>query len=181
MEYFTEEAMHWDGPPGRAKAVFDAYKAHLARLWPHLSPEMQALTEIDLQDGLLRQIVLDRRAATTILRLRCGCFQTFEGVPAGYFDLDIRYRQIALTPAGVEQLQEAARDRRTEVLYDELDREPEGVFVHRLLCDGEERSHEMTIRFHTLELVRTPREQRHGRLGWPRRRFLEIPAARIAR
>ncbi len=110
-----------------------------------------------------------------ILRLRCGDLRV------GYFDLDVHYRGIVPTMADVELLKEAAWDRRTEVLYDELDREPDGVFVHRLLCEGTDGGRELTFRFQELALSRTPRQQRWGRLGWPRRRYLEIPSPPAAR
>jgi hypothetical protein len=175
MEYFTEEATCWDAPPEVFKTACEAYRTHLAALLPHLRPEVRTLAETNLHDGLLRQIVWDRRTATVTLRLRCGCTQDSQGRPVGYFDLDVHYRRAVLTPAQVEALQEAAADRETEVLYDELDREPDGVFVHRLQCVAEGGYRELTIRFHELELVRTPREQRRGRRGWPRRRYVEHP------
>ena len=176
MQYFTEEATHWEAPPKSFRAASDAYKAHLAELWPHLSPEMQTLSEMDLQDGLVRQVVLDHRADTIILRLRCGCAQDPQGRPVGYFDLDIHYRGILLTPPEMATLKEAGRER-VELLYDEIERETNGLFVHRFLCAGFKgrRLGEIVIRFRELEMVRTPREQRYGRLGWPHRRCVEIP------
>lgn len=176
MQYFTEEAIHWEAPPKSFKAASNAYKAHLEGLWPYLPPEMQELAKTDLQDGLVRQIVVDHRAAAVILRLRCGCFQDPQGKPVGYFDLDIHYHGFVLTPPELETLKEAGRER-VELLYNEIEREPNGLFVHRSLCSGfAGRLGEMVIRFRELELVRTPREQRHGRLGWPHIHYVEIPS-----
>jgi len=177
MRYFTEEATHWDAPPQLFKSASDAYKAHLAVLWPNLSSEMQTLAQTDLQDGLVRQVVVDYRATLVILRLRCGCFQDPKGRPMGYFDLDIHYREAVLTPPELEVLKVAGQER-VELLYDEIEGEPEGLFLHRFLCAGfpGRRRGEFTVRFRDLELVRTPREQRQGRLGWPRLRYVEIPS-----
>lgn len=43
MQYFTEEATHSDAPPKAFQAASDAYKVHLAELWPYLPSEMQEL------------------------------------------------------------------------------------------------------------------------------------------
>lgn len=178
MQYFTEEAIHWEAPPKSFKAASDAYKTHLEELWPDLPPELQELAHTDLQDGLVRQVVVDHQAGGVILRLRCGCFQDPRGKPVGYFDLDINYCGVVLMPPELKSLKEAGRNR-VELLYNEIEREPNGLFLHRSLCSGfAGRLGEMVIRFRELKLIRTPREQRYGRLGWPYIHYVEIPSKR---
>ena len=169
MKFFTRGWIYG----GWEKAVVVAYREHVARLSPHLPPDVQALTQTNLHDGLIRRLVLDRKAATLLMELRCG------DLCVGYFDLDLLYQQATLTPADVEALSVLAlnRARGSEFLYDEVDMEENGFFCHRILAIESSREsplHEVAIIFKGLTLTRTPRENR--KFGWRKRRFIEIGA-----
>lgn len=165
--FFTEDWAYGDWPDADVNAVFEAYREHLAQLAPKLPPDVQTLSQTNLHDGLIRCIVLDWTAATLLLELRCGDLRV------GYFDLDLLYQQVSLTPADVEALATLARASGSELLYDEVDME-DSAFFHRILSiNGREWSlHEVTIQFKRLTLTRTPCENR--KFGWRKRRFIEI-------
>ena len=72
-------------------------------------------------------MVVDNEAHVLSLALRCGDLQL------GYFDVDIRYSGVILTPQQLKVLSCRAYDRSTEILIDEIDTQADGRFVHRLL------------------------------------------------
>jgi hypothetical protein len=83
--------------------------------------------------------------------LLCGDLQV------GYFDLDLLYRGVSVTDEALAVLAAAARDRRTEILYDEVDLQLRKRYVHRMLLWP---SGEADIVFSDLELACRARQDR---------------------
>ncbi len=154
MDYFTE-AWHGDTSE-KADEVLGAYRQHLAGIVPRLPPSVRELaSETNLHDGRIRRVVLD--GDTLLMELRCGDLQD------GYFDLDLSYEQAVLSGSDVEALRGLAGAKNAEALYDEVDVEAPGAFVHRILFwlwrDGGSYQ-EVTIRFQGLALTKTPQPGR---------------------
>jgi hypothetical protein len=132
VKYFTRVAVAastdvWE----QAQA---AYQRRLAEIVGRFSPGVRRLAyDLSLHDALVHRVVVNRKHQQLALELLCGDLQ------GGYFDLDLAYRGVALSPEVLTALAAASRDRRTEVLYDELDFTWPRGFAHRLLFwpDGE--------------------------------------------
>jgi hypothetical protein len=135
MKFFTSQWLSGELTDSAFEAVPDAYCRHLASL--RLPPDVLALSEADMHDGLLLDIQHLPESARLRLRLRCGDLQQ------GYFDLLIEYSGAALADESFAVLRHAMQAPKVEVLYDEVDRVGE-CFVHRLLLSS---SHEVSVTF----------------------------------
>jgi hypothetical protein len=106
---------------------------------------------VDIHDGLVREIRLDRRAATLAIDLRVGDVQT------GYFDLAIRYGGVDLGVLDERALAAIGRDVRAEALYHEVDVAPDGWYEHRWLWWP---YRDLDVRFRDFEFATEPRPDR---------------------
>ena len=107
--------------------------------------------DISQHDALIRQVHAEPAAARLGLQLVCGDLQT------GYFDLNLEYREVDWSNVDRAVLARRAEDEETEILYDELDRLPDGSYEHRILLWPED---EIRLRFRGLTFHRTERTDR---------------------
>ncbi len=131
MKFFSRSWAGGKMKDREASAVARAYQTHVDEILPDLPATVQTIARgVNIHDGLIRSIQVNRRPGTLILRLRCGDLQ------GGYFDLDLRYSSVDFTSSNLADLAAIAADERTEALYDEVDRtesaEPR-LAVHRIL------------------------------------------------
>jgi hypothetical protein len=170
MKYLTRAWSEGDFSDDEADAIIAAYREHRAAVLPQLSQSVRWFAEtVDVHDGLLRGVTLDRSAGTLHLALRCGDLQQ------GYFDVELTYRGIRLEKLDVAVLQVLASDVRPEALYLEEDVVEPGWYVHRWLWWPFRR--ELDIHFADLVFSRTPRPDRE--FAPPLSRFVEIGAPAV--
>jgi Protein of unknown function (DUF4085) len=128
MKYFLDGWISGNHTDEQSSAVREAYWARIEEIKPHLSPEVRELTtNINLHDGLIRHIALDRAAQCLSISLRCGDLQV------DYFDVDLVYADVESNLLDMRKLQVIATDPASELLYDEIDLGRSGRFVHRIL------------------------------------------------
>jgi hypothetical protein len=112
----------------RSDELLREHRAHATAVLPRLPVAFRAFAEsVSIHDALVRQIRLDRRAATLQLDLRAGDQQV------GYFDLGIRYSGVLLDTIDIGTFRAIAQDPDAEALYDEADAVSASVFEHRWL------------------------------------------------
>jgi hypothetical protein len=89
---------------------------------------------------------LDHELNCLSLELRCG------DLAEGYFDLDLTYQNPLFLIGSFKHLAHVANDPESQLLYDEIDKEPDAL-IHRLLFWPYA---EFDLRFTDLELSRRP-------------------------
>ena len=114
MQFFTREWLSGELTDAAFEAVPNAYRLYLARL--RLPPEVLALSEADIHDGLLLDVKHSPQITQLTLVLRCGDLQR------GYFDLQIEYSGAVLDGGSLSTLQRATQNPNDEFLYHEVDR-----------------------------------------------------------
>ena len=135
------------------EAAAAAYRAHRATVLPRLPETARWFAEtVDIHDGLLRAVTLDREAATLQLRLRCGDLER------GYFDLELTYSGVRVDRLDVPVLRTIAASEPPEALYLEEDVIEAGWYVHRWLWWPFRR--ELDVEFADLTFQREPRAAR---------------------
>lgn len=141
------------------------YASHLEQLMSTLPVKVQAFArEVNLHDGLFREVVIDRFKSEVTLRLRCGDLQV------GYFDLDVTYQGADLDSIDLAALRAAAEAPGTEILHDELDVHPSGRVIHSIIFSPE---HEVSMTFDSMHYTQVARPSRDICLsGAP---VLEVP------
>jgi hypothetical protein len=149
MRFFTRGWASGDLPEEEADLVPDRYQDHLRQIEDQLpAAVLDAASKLELHDALIERIDwfshLDKLEITLITRADRGLGQ-----------LTICYDGVQLGESSVRQLEDLARDRRTEVLYDEFDVDDGERFAHRILFWPRD---ELTIRFQSLSFVQTDRE-----------------------
>jgi hypothetical protein len=156
-----------DAEAAKAEAAFDA---HLAHTLPQLPASLRAFAEtVDIHDGRIRGVTLDRGAAALRLALRCGDLQQ------GYFDVDLEYGGVDLDRLDVPMLAVIAEDPRSEALYLEVDVVAPGRYVHRWLWWRYRR--ELDVEFRELVFHTEPRASRE----FPKQtsKFVDIAAPAV--
>jgi hypothetical protein len=152
MKYFSETWCSGDLTEEQSLAIRDGYWARIETLSPQFPATVRELaTGINLHDALVRQVTLDRARGTLTISLRCGDLQK------GYFDADLAYRGVEMAGLDPGTLRAIATDPNTELLYDEVDLESPGRFVHRILFTD---TREIEIVFGGLNVATTPRPDR---------------------
>ena len=69
----------------------------------------------NIHDSLIRKAIYFSSEKTLLLQLRCGDQQN------GYFDLDLHYKNVEISPDQINTLKDVAQNPMTEILYDEVD------------------------------------------------------------
>lgn len=131
MRWFTPQVANLAGTPltdEESDARCGAYSEHLGKLLPDLPEPLLALArDHDLHDGRVVAYVLNPPERVE-LSIVCGDLQR------GYRRLTLDYRCAELTSAtDAATLPGLLDDQDTELLYDEIDRAPDGRFEHRHL------------------------------------------------
>ena len=140
MEFFDREV-----PRDEESSRRRAYRLHVEELG--LPQRLRDLAGRDLRDSRLRRIVVDRRTRQVILFLRGGSGEADNGAGKGHGgngergeelrDLEILYHRVDLDRLDAELLEMRAADPETAILAGEMDRDEDGLFVHRLLFHPE--------------------------------------------
>ncbi len=152
LKYFTKAWANGELPDTEADAVVRNYRDHILSLTPTLPSAIVKLAlEVDLHDAVIRRVLVDRKSQNLRMELLAG--DKIEG----YFDADLDYSGVRFENTQLQVLASVARDRRSELLYDELDRVDDNGYVHRFLFWPE---HEFEIIFGGLSLRRDDRESR---------------------
>lgn len=162
-------------------AFWKAWREYEERIRPLLSPALQRLQDTRVDDGLIRSLWTDPAQSIVKLCLRCGDLQI------GYYDLDVTYRDVELTPQLITVLCFIAHHEHTEIQDDEIDIETgeagtetqKPIYTHRILWRTMIRTDrfplkgtpaylynlepEIEIRFSGLDLKITPRKNREFR------------------
>jgi hypothetical protein len=151
MKFLTRDWVNGELSDAEAESLPGRYQQYLAGLLPGLPGSVRQLaTELNLHDGLIRSVRLNRISSGVLLALTCGDAQT------GYFDLEIHYSSAELAPPDVATLRTVTENADTEILYDEID-VSDGRYIHRLLFSPEG---EIEIRFQSLAIQVAPRPNR---------------------
>jgi len=136
MRFFTLAAYnHWhaEHDDEALDRVFSAYTAHLEAMAAVLPASVLELARLKgVHDGLLFRVRRDRGAQTLTLTLRCG------DLVMGYYDLVLEYRAARMSTRHRRRLSHVVnsvvRERsQCDLAYHELDSEPDGCIVHRML------------------------------------------------
>ena len=154
MQFFTPEWHEGEVSDDEFEAVPVRYAAHIAALAPNVPPAVRELAVgRSLHDGTFGRVIVDRRRRRVTLELRVGDQQV------GYADLQLIYEEVDLTRLETATLRAAVDDSESELLYDEVDQEGEGRFVHRVLFFP---YREVDIAFGVLHLSTQTRPDRHS-------------------
>jgi Protein of unknown function (DUF4085) len=152
MKFFTREWITSELKDEEFESVVPAYNRHLVKITPHLTPNLHNFVKtVNLHDGIIRRIVVDYTELILGLYLRCGDLQQ------GYYDLDIRYKDIQIDKAVVDTLAMAALNEKTEILYDELDITDDNKYIHRMIFYPD---YEISIKFQDLEYEQIKKNNR---------------------
>jgi uncharacterized protein DUF4085 len=132
------------------------YHAHLEAISARLPDPVVALArEVNLHDAVIERVEWEPANAQLVLRLVTRAGGSNQAVT-------ITYSGAMLGEHRLDTLRNAARDRKTEILYSEVDVDEEGVLAHRLLFWPRD---ELTIEFGALTLDVQPRADDLVRLG----------------
>ena len=155
MRYFTQAWQTGSLTDEQHDASLAANGARIEEIKPQLPPDLKKLAtyEINLHDGLMRRITLDRPAGTLTIGLRCGDLQV------GYFDVDLAYADVDLKMLDPDVLKAIATDPETELLSSEIDLAQRGRFVHRMIFWSRP-TREIEVEFRGLRLLTKLRPSR---------------------
>ncbi len=159
MKYFTRGWSNGEFDDETTDQMRAAYWDHVKSLRPSMPASVKKLaTATRLHDAVIDRVLWDPRKHNLNLDLvLCrGCN------PSGGLGLSIHYRGVRISDQLIDILAERARDRRTELLYDEVDLEKIGPWVHRMLFWP---VGEISIWFSSLKLSRT-RGKDNAMLGY---------------
>ncbi len=156
MKYFTRGWTNGELSDKEAEGMPELYRKHISEISPRLPPSIAKLAAINLHDTIIEQVRLNEKAKTFSFVLVAGDLQR------GYWGVDLKYSGVQIGDSYLQILRERTRDRETCILYDELDAEDDGHFVHRLLFWPQG---EISIWFLELAVNETRREDRRVHLG----------------
>jgi hypothetical protein len=167
VQYFTRNWYAGDDDADRSITV-DAYWRHVDAIADRLPPTVRTFArEVNLHDGRFRAVTFAPSTGILELKLRCGDLEV------GYFDLDLTYTGVHLPNTALARLAATVNNPTAEILYDEIDLDRQGRFVHRLaLWPASEKSHwpftEVVFTFVSLAYGHRPRPTRRFRAPLPR-------------
>jgi len=128
MKYFTRDFICSSLSDEESEQIRTSYHQHIELLLPNLPESIAELTEkINLHDGLICRVIVDQKTGKLTMELRCGDLQV------GYFDLELAYSGVKFSALDLVALAALVRDRRTEILSDELDIDKDNTYIHRIL------------------------------------------------
>lgn len=160
MRYYTRAQVSGALDDDEDERLVAAYRARLDAIEPHLSEAARTLARtVYLHDAIIESAVWNPALAELTLTLVADQIAPVEC----YETLTLVYRGANLDDRTVATLERVARDRSTEILRDEVDRDDvTGGLEHRIIFWPEG---EITIAFRELSLTRAPRADRRCDLG----------------
>ena len=165
MKYFSQDWHSGNLSSAESDAIRDAYWVEIEAIKSKLPQEILELaTKINLHDGIVRHITLEKAAKRLTMALRCGDLQV------GYFDIEIMYIDVEITNVDSSLLKIIATDAETELLYDEIGIASANRFVHRILFYP---YREIEVIFGKLKFAIQPKADRE--LGDHARQYRETP------
>jgi len=158
MKFFTKEwATGFQEDEKHERAVPD-YWAYQETISGDLSESLRTFSNtVSIHDALVNIVGIDVGRATVMLELVNG------DVQVGYRNLKITYSGVDFRLLDLEKLLHMARDRRTELGYDEIDVSENGRFIHRILSYGsyqDEKCFDVEFHFESFSFAETPRNDR---------------------
>jgi hypothetical protein len=156
VRYFTRGWASGELSDQESNSARDAYWAHVAEITPRLPPEMvRMIRDVRLHDAIIEQVVWNPDGKKLELALVATSAQD------ECIGVKLSYGGAMLGAKRVDALRRAALSRETELPYDEVDIDDEGVLSHRLLFHPCE---EVSIDFRDFATVVSPRAHRWVRL-----------------
>ena len=147
MRYFTRGWINGEYSEEDHDASWAAYAARLDEISGQLPAAMIQLAKESLHDAVIDCVTWDPAAQRLTLVLAVER-------ATGHVTMTLTYAGALLGESRVEVLRAVARDRQTEILYSEVDRDSGGLLAHRLLFWPRD---ELTIDFASLTLEVTER------------------------
>ena len=152
MRYFTRGWATGEFTDEEANRIRDVYWQRIRELTSRLPAGVARLAnEVQLHDAAIVHVRVNVARRELALHLVCGDLQT------GYCDVELSYTGVQMREQQLGVLRDRARDRESAVLYDEVDVECDGEFVHRVLFWPEG---EIAIGFREIEIKTAGRESR---------------------
>jgi hypothetical protein len=152
MKFFTTDWHSGKLPERESGAVPIRYTAHIGSLLSRFPATVRTLAQgVNLHDGLIRSVTVDRTRQALELQFRCGDREV------GYFDLALVYSRVRMEDLDLSELKAIAEDPKSEALYDEVDVGNSGAWAHRILFWP---YREIVIEFGALGLQLDPRNGR---------------------
>lgn len=148
MRYFTRGFFGGELDDGEVARAEAAYAARLEAIMPLLPAAVRELAGLSLHDAIIEVIRWDPAAR----RLRLSVVVPHS---AGCRAVALAYTGAMLGESRVQVLRDVARDRESQVLASEVDRDDAGTLSHRLLFWPRD---ELTIDFTGLELETADRK-----------------------
>jgi hypothetical protein len=151
MKYFTREYQNGHLTDNEVdKRRFD-YNLHINAIHSNLTDNIKSfIKEINLHDGIIQLVKVNRNSDNLSFMIRCGDLQV------GYYDAEITYVGIDLNNTNLESIRAVAIAKNEEILYDEFDID-DGYFTHCYLCYPK---YEFMIRFKDLRFSRVDKPDR---------------------
>ena len=157
MRHFTRGWTNGELDDEESDGVVEAYRRRLVAIGSRLpEPARRLAHEVYLHDAVIANIEWAPSNKKLTITLATGTSES------GYLTVSLTYLGAELGEQRVEALRSVARDRETEVLYDEIDIGDDGGLIHRLLFWPRE---EVTIDFRELQLHIEPRADRRVHVG----------------
>jgi hypothetical protein len=142
MKYLTRGWATGEHSEAEADRMQRAYWRRVRALRPYMPQSVLDLATSGLHDARIHRAIWMPRRCRLDLELACvASANSGRMVRLVYSGVQIRRHEI-------DVLAERARDRRTEIHYDEVDRDDDGTWVHRILFWPQG---ELSLRFSTLE------------------------------
>lgn len=148
MKFFTREWVNGEMADEATNSIVPSYFQHIETL--HLPQSIKDLANLNTHDGYILDVKHVPTTATLRMRIRCGDLQV------GYFDVKVTFLGATISLDHLATLVRAKRPAKTEILYDEVDREG-GVYEYRQLLYPER---EVSIGFSDVQVVRIPKPNR---------------------
>lgn len=165
MRFFTRGWVNGELSDEESDRARDAYWARVEEITPRLPRELvRMVREVHLHDGLIEQVVWNPREKKLLLALVATDAQ------GECISVNLSYGGAMLGDSRIDAIRRAALSRETELLYDEVDIDEDGVLSHRILFEPCE---EVTIDFREFSMQVSPRADRRVRLSPA---FLEVVA-----
>jgi hypothetical protein len=128
MRYFTRDLVQAVLSDEDFEKAFSDYQEYENRIRPKLPRQMQRLFgEISLHDGIILNVLIREDKKDLTLTLRAGDLQV------GYFTIEIHYTGVKLLKKEKIKLQSIAKNKKLELLYDEIYLMESGRYEHSII------------------------------------------------